>query len=386
MPSYSSTPLTRVINAPVLVVSGVGSRLMITLKSNTNTIDSTIVAGDVIRYDAVEKKYVKSQADTPEHAEVIGIVESISTEAGGVLSYNVVTLGSLIYPASRLFGITGSGTQDTSDGGGYDVLFLDSGISGGLTGIAPSRGIAKVVAQVAPHGSYNTTVINYIGYQIGDQATVNVAGAMPGSVGTVPESFSFTDTNMIDASADQILKIDDYSELYDVIGGDQGPYWETVTLTDTSVVTVNWNTMVNDGRKLFQIINGVRTGEATIKAVDQTSLTITVEKQQSQSLYDSSKALYITGTPTNNLVYISTSEKTHFTVPAVESAELTVGDKGVKPYIVAKPTNTAYIPKALTIDSLTVKGSEFTVNDRDVLSELDALKTLVNQINQFYNL
>jgi len=385
MPSYSSTPISRTINAPLLTVSGVGTRLKIQINSNDASIDAGITGGSVIRWDAFNTSYQPSYNYTPVDAEVLGVVETVTRDlSGNIATLDVVIQGSLKYPPELLAAIQASGSQGGGFDGGYDVLFLDSaGNPGGLTGVAPTSGIAKVVAQVAPHGDYNCVVVNYVGYQVGTGASVRVGGSLVGSVGTVADR-SQLDETMIDASSDQILSIETYSELYDVIG-DQGKYWEKITLTPASIIPVTWDSLVN--QTAFQLVNGIKTGNAIIRQVDESTLSIWVEKQEAQTLYDSTKSLYFTRDGgLNILTYIDSTQKSHFTLPAVQVPQITIGSNSVIPYVVAKPSAKVFIPEALEVKSLTVKSDELIVDDRNVLSELDALKTLVNQINQFYNL
>lgn len=386
MPSYSSTPLSRTINAPLLTVSGVGSRLKIRINGGSGVdIESGITGGSVIRWNPLDVTYERSyNSGNAANAEVLGVVESVTFDgAGGIAGMDVVIHGSIKYPPELLTAIqnSGSGGGDQT-GGGYDVLFLDN-VQGGLTGIAPTSGIAKAVLQVAPHGDYNAVVTNYIGYQVGTGASVRVGGNLVGSVGTVADR-SQLDETMLDASSDQILSIDTYSDLYSVIG-DQGKYWEKIVLTSSSIIPVSWDSLIN--QTAFQLVNGIRTGSGIIRQVDETTLSVWVEKQEAQTLYDTTKSLYLTRDGgLNILTYIDNTQKSHFTLPAVEVPQITIGSNPVIPYVVGKPSAKVFVPDSLEIKSLTVTSDELIVDDRNILSELDALKTLVNQINQFYNL
>ena len=139
--------------------------------------DDGITAGDAIRYDVVEnkpdgtsspsyQKYRKAQADAPENAEVVGIVESIDN---GVV--NVVLSGQIVYPSSRLINATHiDETLGTSGAtGGNDVYFLSEVTAGAIQNLAPSEPtrIAKPILQQAADGTFSHHVVNYIGYQIG---------------------------------------------------------------------------------------------------------------------------------------------------------------------------------------------------------------------------
>jgi hypothetical protein len=312
---------------------------------------------------------------------VVGVVESIDID-GTLTTYNVVTLGSLKYPSSRLTSIQGSNTQSGSTDGGYDVLFLDANVAGGLTGIAPREGVAKVVAQTAPHGEFNTLVINYIGYEVGTSAIVNFTGAQVGTVGTIPKGTELGEA-LLDASSDQLLSITEYPELYSVIGT-EGKYWEQVILTENTVINGSWNDLLNT--TTYQLVSGVRYAAGIIKQVDEDSRSIWVEKEKSQPLYDTTKALYALANFGNIIAYIDTTAKSYFTLPAIPTAQVSIGTKEVIPYIVAKPSAITYIPKDLTVESLSVKTDSLVVNERNILDEIDQIKTLLDQINTFYNL
>ena len=141
-----------------------------------------ITAGDAIRYNPLAydintqpsgKKYTKAQADVAQHAEIVGIVESIDTTNDSV---EVVLAGQIKYPSYRLvnathidpdMGDSGSGIAGAS--GGNDVYFLSEVTAGVLQNLAPATPgtIAKPILQIAPDGDYTGQVVNYIGYQIG---------------------------------------------------------------------------------------------------------------------------------------------------------------------------------------------------------------------------
>ncbi|NCX77018.1 MAG: ACT domain-containing protein, partial [Actinobacteria bacterium] len=111
-------------------------------------------------------------------ANLAGAVNLTHSGAGtaNLSGYNAYSGTTTLNTSGGILAITGSGTQTDADSGGYDVLFLDSSVIGGLTATAPSRGIAKVVAQVAPHGDFNAIVVNYIGYEVGTEAVARDMG------------------------------------------------------------------------------------------------------------------------------------------------------------------------------------------------------------------
>ena len=151
-----------------------GRRLSFTMGVTATTWDETIVAGDVIRYDVDQSKYVKSVADPLyyesldlSNAEVVGIVESIS-QTSGVTYATVVTHGLMNYPGLQIDGSLGGA-------GGTDIYFLSPTTPGGITfSIEEQRGhIVKPVLQVSPVTGtiYNSIVINYLGYESSETET-----------------------------------------------------------------------------------------------------------------------------------------------------------------------------------------------------------------------
>jgi len=141
-----------------------------------------ISAGDAIRYDTDAdsvsyQKYVKAQADVAQHAEVIGIVESIEgVDASGSFSSgsvaNVVLSGQIKYDTGKLVDATHVGSPTvTGASGGEDIYFLSEVTAGHLQNLAPSTPttIAKPILQRADDGDFTAHVVNYIGYQIGGE-------------------------------------------------------------------------------------------------------------------------------------------------------------------------------------------------------------------------
>jgi len=137
-----------------------------------------ITTGDAIRYNPLTSYYTKSQGDVAQHAEVVGVVESIDADNNSV---EVVLSGQIKYPLAKVINATHvdpdmdpDGTNIAGASGGNDIYFLSEITAGKLQNLAPATPstIAKPIFQVAPDGNYTGQVTNYIGYQIGG----NVSG------------------------------------------------------------------------------------------------------------------------------------------------------------------------------------------------------------------
>ena len=139
--------------------------------------DDGITAGDAIRFDVVsgsasENLYTKAQADAPENAEIVGVVESVDNG-----TVNVVLSGQIVYPSSRLVNSTHiDETLGTSGAtGGNDIFFLSEVTAGAIQNLAPNTPtrIAKPILQQAGDGTFTHHVVNYIGYQVGGSVVAN---------------------------------------------------------------------------------------------------------------------------------------------------------------------------------------------------------------------
>ena len=130
----------------------------------TFSISHSFSVGDVVRFDTAAGQWVKSQANTAENSEVVGVVSASS--AG---QFDVTYAGYITIPT-----ITNN----------YPVLFLDSAVAGGLTASPPSA-IGTVVKPVLTKSTSGSgyVVTNYLGTQIGGSSTVSIDEIQP--VGTV---------------------------------------------------------------------------------------------------------------------------------------------------------------------------------------------------------
>lgn len=165
-----------------------GSRFLIEIDYVTG-----LTVGQVIRYDVPTSGYTASKADLPQNAEVIGIIESYNSSTN---KFNVVLGGSINLDASKFIYIDGSGGA-----GGNDIYFLSGSTAGKLQNLAPSdvSHITKPIYQIAPHGNFTGTVINYSGYRLGGDVqagldTVNTISRI-GSMQLVFENDLLSKTN-----------------------------------------------------------------------------------------------------------------------------------------------------------------------------------------------
>jgi len=372
MPTSSSFN-TRIFS-PYIVLSGApSSRFAITLKQGEGyTLPATgITFGDVLRYDPTNG-YTLSQANKEENAEVVGIVENISGT-----NYTVVVYGSMVYPSARLAEVVQGAA------GGVDVLFLDKDVRGGLTGTidltTTSEKIVKPVFQVAPHGSYNGVVINYIGYKTGNQALVDNENALlsTGSIfysapGTTPGS------NWIRIDSDVKVIKADYPDLYEIYSDRNGPIEEKIVISSGTVTT----SLVNE--EIYQLNGGTRINQGTITSVDVANSIIYVEKTTFSNggptlngLMNVSNALYVSA----NTFSASSSGIYKFTIPAISSASVpTQNGVSLIPYIKGYEISTVKVPANLNITTLDVDGNlavgALTDLENEIISIKDRLTVL----------
>lgn len=155
MPSCSTSSNIRASNTVVQLNSDGGSRLMVQL-STSQIQPSGLSAGDAIYYDGTLAYYKRSKADSAATSEVFGVVESLDISGNAT----VILYGSI--------GLTGYVDIEDGGAGGHDVYFLSGMTAGKLQSIAPTNEdhIVKPVYQVAPHGNYTGTIVNYIGYKV----------------------------------------------------------------------------------------------------------------------------------------------------------------------------------------------------------------------------
>jgi len=137
-----------------LTEEGINSRILINIPSDK--YDYGITAGDVIQWDTVRQSYVKASADSPENAEVFGIVEK---KISGNLQ--VVINGSINLPNDKILNTLPNNELYN------DVYFLSGTNPGYIDNIGPTfeNFIIKPIYYKSPHKNFTGIVRNYLGYK-----------------------------------------------------------------------------------------------------------------------------------------------------------------------------------------------------------------------------
>lgn len=367
MPSSSSTStqFSRLF-APHVILQQDTTRLVINIKSGEGyTLSAGLTLGDVIRYDPTDLAYKKSQADIEENAEVFGVIES-----GSSSSWEVVVLGSVKYPTTKLNAILDGGA------GGKDILFLDESVAGGLTGtinIASGVKIVKPVIQLAPHGIYNGIVVNYIGYKTGNQISGSGQSALVGSIVFGPSGAEAK--TYIPLDVDQVLSPTDQPEIYQFFGTTSGPWLEALTITTSSPTLTTG--LVSSSAQAYQLKGGAKVNAGIVEDVDLINNIVYVRKQAGVSSMDSTIGnVYI-----NGLAYVfSATTVQDFFVPKVVAPSITQGGEPLVAYLKTTESLSVLIPEGVTLTNLNVTGTS-TVAGVNVGTKLAELENKINLLN-----
>ena len=343
--AYTSSSQNTRVFAPYVFLSQDTSRIFIKVQTGQGySIQSGITAGDVVRFDptsvsaGITGMYKKSQADSEMNAEVVGVVESISGD-----QYTIVTHGSISYPAAGLCG----------SAGGLDILFLDAATSGNLVGnidtSTPGEKIVKPVFQVAPHGSYNGIVTNYIGYKTGGSASVSIVAAGAGNIQLLPSTVE-ADSNWLDISSDRLEEKSLYPELFLIYSTTAGPYVEKISIASPSSGWVN--------KSIFQLNGTVRINQGTVLSVNFGEGYILVQKASSEPSMSIGPTILISIGSTTQTASATATEINKFTIPAV-SVPTGFNQSGTSlvPYIQTTSGASTFVPDSLTVESLSVTGN-----------------------------
>lgn len=282
-----------------------GSRLMTTIPSGS--YQTGITAGDVIYYNALSgsERFEKSIATSPSTSEVFGIVETVTS---GTL--NVVLYGSIVLPSSSIYIIPGA----TGGAGGSDVYFLSGITSGKVQVEAPSElgSIVKPIYQVAPHGSYTGSVINYIGYRLGGEVEA-FSQELPGQVIYIIRSPTDTvgaasdiPNNFVDARISHELLVSAYPEFYNKYGKQFGFVEELTVKSGYLAESKNINKTIyrtNDPNILGTIVGTSSDTKYYVKWSGISNTTTTSQKLvvEGKTIEISSSNIYSIYTPTINV-------------------------------------------------------------------------------------
>ena len=376
-----------------------GKRLSFQQQTNTNW-NSTIAAGDVIRYDVDAGIFTQSIADPNfgvdttdmSFAEVVGIVESIAVTEG-ITYATVVTHGLINYPnlMSTIAGISSSSGGD----GGTDIFFLSPTVPGGITyGLIEDNGyIVKPILQVCPvsSGDYNSIVVNYIGYESSSSAFAT-ARSSEVSIGEirVVDSSSVVPDGWVDTSSPKFLSITEYPEAYATYGNSYGTLEKLYVngsfsfvdaLAQKSIRPINPQT--NKGIGLYSSIVSVDTTDNSI-IVEHTDANPTLWKSNYTAYQISESVLGL------SKVAVTSGAVTEFKTPQIQTniqATANVKDQistfATKTIIRVKKDNVvSYLPQYISFANATIKGVLATPNFANVDSKLVSLESRIQALEQ----
>lgn len=377
-------------------VTTVTSGKRLSFKQNTSVAwDSNIVAGDVIRYDVDNAKFTRSIADPAydsnglSNAEVVGIVESIA-QSSGVTYATVVTNGLINYPnlLDTIAGISAS----AGGIGGTDIYFLSATTPGGISfGVAEGSGyIAKPVLQVCPtsDGSFNSVVINYLGYETSQPAdfTVGTSESVVGDIKMVQTPILTVPSGWIEADG-QLIDRDTYPEAFRKWGYGHGNF-ERLVVNGYSVSGLL-------GKQIAPIwTNGQVYGNfAEIIEVDTNTNSVVVEHTANGGPYGyweflQSSQYQIQGSTTK--LTVTSGRVTKFRIPKLTSTvtlytNTTAGSYELRYAIlvrIAPDSRVSYLPDVATFNSVDVTDTLSTPNVTDVDAKLVSLESRIQALEQ----
>jgi hypothetical protein len=376
-----------------------GKRLSFKQDTSKNW-DSTIAAGNVIRYDVANSKFTQSIADpyydgtlNLSQAEVVGVVESIAQATSGVTYATIVTHGLMNYP--NLLGII-SGISGTEGGaGGTDIFFLSPTVLGGVTFefIEETGYIVKPVLQVCPTSDdlYNSLVINYLGYEssAAENYTVTRSTSNIGSIQTVDSNSNVPD-GWVDTSTPQVLSVTTYSDAYNIYGTDYGSYEQLSVNGSYSFVSA----LAQQSIRPISPTTGKGVGAyAFVTSVDTANNTIVLDHiTQQEELWNSTYTTYELQVPVLGLnrVTVTSGQITHFKTPKLSTnIEANAGTSNqistfnTKTLLRVKAdTTVSYLPDSAIFNSIEVSDTLSTPNVADVDAKLVALEARIQALEQ----
>lgn len=375
-----------------------GKRLSFKQDTSKNW-DSTIVAGNVIRYDVANGKFTQSIADPNyggslnlSQAEVVGVVESIAQTSGTTYA-TIVTHGLMNYPnlLSIIGGISGSQGGD----GGTDIFFLSPTVLGGITYefIEETGLIVKPVLQVCPTSDelYNSIVINYLGYEssAAENYTVNRSVSNIGAIQTVDFNSNIPD-GWVDTSTPQVLSVTTYSDAYNIYGTDYGSYEQLSVNGSYSFVSA----LAQQSIRPINPTTGKGVGAyAFVTSVDTANNTIVLDHiTQQEELWNSNYTTYELQVPVLGLnrVTVTSGQITHFKTPKLSTnIEANAGTSNqistfnTKTLLRVKAdTTVSYLPESAIFNSIQVSDTLSTPNVADVDAKLVALEARIQALEQ----
>lgn len=391
MSCINNSTISGIFVTDAITTATSGKRL--SFKQNTSIAwDSSILAGDVIRYDVDDRQFVRAIADPNydenglSNAEVVGIVESIS-QTSGITYATIVTSGLINYP--NLLD-TISGISASSGGiGGTDVFFLSPTILGGITfEISEGNGyIAKPVLQVCPtsDGGFNSVVVNYLGYETAQSADFTV-GTSETSIGELKlvAVTSPIPAGWIDGGVSTFLLKTEYPDAYTVYRTSYGSYELLTINASSSFVTGLLGSQI---RPVNPVTNRGFGTYRQIIATDALNNTVTIENDGSAILWEDEEgrfAQYELKNPISGLnrITVTNGIVTHFKTPRITTNVTVTTDGGIniafRTLIRVKPdSRVSYLPDSATFKSIQATGTIGTVNYTDIDAEITSLKVRV---------
>lgn len=372
MSCSSSSNIRSQLIAQTINVTASGSRIAFNIDTSGNgyTIGSGITAGSVIRYDPATLSYVRSNASEADTAEVIGVVEKYFSSNGATV-FTVVANGLMNYPSLSsvpdLY-TPGSDCVPSVSGaenlGGKDIFFLSDGCSGSLQLIEPNTpgSIVKPVIQAINVPDYNAIVLNYIGYEVGEQAQAEYP--VDGLLGSVTYVYSGSSvpygylnvTNQVEVS------VDEYPDLYSLLQTNYGHYQETLTMVNVSGINPCTQCAVQNS-------GGSRYNIGDIVNVDSVNNKITVKKSYDQPKTNTALKITVNGFDKD----ITNATTVKFTVPRLDSQTITFKSDQVNRTVELIPL--MKVKNDLSFVSVVQKLSltGLTMDGRDVVATLDHL-------------
>ena len=364
--SSSSNILSNVTSVDI---RRIGSKILATIPKTSSdyTVEAGITAGDVIRYDVTDasnKQYKKSIADNIENAEVVGVVESISS-----VSLEVVIFGQIQFPSER-FNNEG---DPAGASGGNDIYFLSSSTAGDVTSLAPSEPtkVVKPILQRMDDGTNNAVVLNYIGYVVGGEVSANDLDETLTTIIEYVDVGQNLPSNLLKVSdSSKTLKVTDYPDLFSVIGKKFG-YTEKLTFNSTTSKIPS----TFSGKRLTQKTGSSTTYNARISSIDTATNSVTVSRGTNATQASTSKKILI-----DNIEYtVTSSEITEFKIPKItrnNSTQVTVDGSTttikMALAMVVKNDRGVTIPSTVAVDNLIVnKKLTTSTNAANTLTDIN---------------
>ena len=345
-----------------LTTTNGGSRLVISIPYIAG-----FTTGQVIRYDVPSSGYTAAKADQAATSEVFGVIESFNSTTSPSL-VNVVIYGSVNINSAKLADVGSGGGS-----GGNDIYFLSGTTAGVLQNLAPTNidHVIKPVYQIAPHGTYDGIVINYLGYKIGG----DIQGSISESEGVGTISFllgedSTFEEGVVDASISRQLPISEYPEYYEQFASVYG-YIERLGITGgaslSGVAIGNTVTQPNSSTYLGTVsavsnaekyIFVKRAPNAELASLNKVINVATSNGNVSFTLY--SAVVYATETP-----IISTTPPFNITLANGSAAPTQTVKVGLK----VKPKGVQiFVPDTVTVTNLRATG--ISLGNVDLATEL----------------